>query len=155
MIRNEKEYQEAKRRLNADLEFMNAERQALREEGRSEEEIKTALEPAVSFHLQLREEVEWYERVLQRDFGILSSIDRLGQLLIALRIANGVTQKELAERLGVSEAQVSRDERNEYHGITIERAQRIVSAFNEEINISVSERPPELVGTRGQTLASA
>ena len=33
-------------------------------------------------------------------------------LLIALRIAKGLTQRELAERLEVSETQVSRDERH-------------------------------------------
>src|SRR2546421_13058436 len=37
----------------------------------------------------------------------------IGQLLIAARIANGMSQRELADRLGVSETQVSRDERNE------------------------------------------
>ena len=46
------------------------------------------------------------------------------------RIANGLSQRELADRLadrlGVSEPQVSCDECNEYHGITIERAQRIL-----------------------------
>jgi transcriptional regulator with XRE-family HTH domain len=37
----------------------------------------------------------------------------LGHLLIALRIAQGVSQRELAKRLEVHESQVSRDERNE------------------------------------------
>jgi transcriptional regulator with XRE-family HTH domain len=36
---------------------------------------------------------------------------------VALRIATGLTQRQLAETLGVHESQVSRDERNEYHGI--------------------------------------
>jgi transcriptional regulator with XRE-family HTH domain len=57
--------------------------------------------------------------------------------LIALRIANGVTQTELAERLGVSASQVSRDERNEYYGVTVERAQRVVEALNESLRIQV------------------
>ena len=64
----------------------------------------------------------------------------------AARIANGLTQKELAKRLGVSAAQVSKDERNEYHGITVERAQRILDALNETITMTVEERPVTLVG---------
>ena len=53
----------------------------------------------------------------------------IGRLLIAVRIAQGMTQRELAERLAVHESQVSRDERNEYHGITVERASRILEAL--------------------------
>ncbi|MFM7058282.1 MAG: helix-turn-helix domain-containing protein [Planctomycetota bacterium] len=39
-----------------------------------------------------------------------------------------MTQRQLAERLGVHESQVSRDERNEYHGITLDRAARLLDA---------------------------
>jgi hypothetical protein len=43
----------------------------------------------------------------------------------------------------VHETQVSRDERNEYHGITIERAAKILEALDVEIRIGVNmkERP--------------
>jgi transcriptional regulator with XRE-family HTH domain len=34
----------------------------------------------------------------------------IGQLLISLRIAQGISQRELARRLNVHESQVSRDE---------------------------------------------
>jgi hypothetical protein len=39
----------------------------------------------------------------------------------------------------VSESLVSRDERNEYHGITVERAQRILDALNETVTAQVEE----------------
>jgi DNA-binding XRE family transcriptional regulator len=104
------------------------------------------MEPLLSFQAQLAEEVDWYERVRRRDFPALSRLTQIGRLLIALRIANGVTQRELAERLGVNESVVSRDERNEYHGITVERAQRILDALNETVTARVEEpasRPRE------------
>jgi transcriptional regulator with XRE-family HTH domain len=44
-----------------------------------------------------------------------------------------MSQKELADRLGVKESQVSRDERNECHGITLERAQRVIDALGVRI----------------------
>ena len=62
----------------------------------------------------------------------------IGRLLIALRIAKGLTQRELAERLEVSERQVSRDERNEYHGVTVERANRIFEALGVEVTSVVA-----------------
>ena len=63
------------------------------------------------------------------ELGTLTSLTSIGRWLIGVRIAKGLSQKELAELLGVSEAQVSRDERNEYHGITVERAQHILQTM--------------------------
>lgn len=68
-------------------------------------------------------------RLRRGEFGELENLGGLGQLLIGLRIAKGITQRQLAERLGVSETMVSRDERNEYHGITVDRARRVLDAL--------------------------
>lgn len=137
MIRTNTEYMEAQKRLVTDLKVMDAQRHRMKELGLSDENIKEAMEPAVSFHQQLQEEVEWYERVKNGDFQPIKYIDEIGLLLIGLRIFLGLSQKELAGRLGVSEAQVSRDEKNEYHGITIERAQKIFEALKTGIEIRV------------------
>ncbi|MGH9381054.1 MAG: helix-turn-helix domain-containing protein [Thermoanaerobaculia bacterium] len=129
MIRNENEYQEAVRRL-AEEEQRLAEHEArLRGMGLGPDELKRALDPLRSFHLQLAEEVESYERLKRGDFGELINLHGLGRTLVALRVALGLTQREVAERLGVHESQVSRDERNEYHGITVDRASRILDAL--------------------------
>lgn len=141
MIRNEREYQEALRRFRQDEEFVEAERNALLARGLSWPEVDKALEPVVSFHLQLKDELDWYERIQRGDFRVLENLAGLGQLLIALRIAGGITQRELADRLGVSEAQVSRDERNEYHGITVERAKKVLAALGARLRTQVVEQP--------------
>jgi len=72
-------------------------------------------------------------------FPVIPRLMPIGRLLIALRIAQGLAPRELAERLGISESLVSRDERNEYHGITIERAQRIPEALNETLTAGLEE----------------
>ena len=59
---------------------------------------------------------------------------------MALRIARGLTQKDLSERLDVHETQVSRDERNEYRGVTVEKVTKILNALNVKI-ISQVETP--------------
>ncbi len=141
MIRSEKEYREAVERLRQDEEILALQKEKLEGLGLSEEEVRRALEPMLSFRAQLEEEVEWYERVRRRDFGIIRDLSAVGTLLIALRIANGLSQRELAEKLGVSEAQVSRDERNEYHGITVDRAQRVLDAMNETLTSRVEDKP--------------
>lgn len=141
MIRSEKEYREAVERLRQDEEVLALQKEKLEGLGLSEVEVRRALEPMLSFRAQLEEEVEWYERVRRRDFGIIRDLSAVGTLLIALRIANGLSQRELAEKLGVSEAQVSRDERNEYHGITVDRAQRVLDAMNETLTSRVEDKP--------------
>lgn len=95
------------------------------------------MEPTVSFQTQLLEEIAWHENVRRRNFAPISRLPQIGRQLIALRIANGWSQRELAQRLGVSEAVVSGDERNEYHGITVERAQRIFDALRATLNLQV------------------
>ena len=141
MIKTEAEYQECLRRLNQDLQVIEAQRQQLNGMHLSAEEVERALEPAYSFHEQLKEEVEWYERVQRRDFQPVRNLRGLAQLLIALRISNHMTQAELARRLNVDVSMVSRDERNEYHGISIERAERILNALEVQLVSSV-ELPP-------------
>lgn len=140
MIRNEAEYQEALSRLEEERQRLDEHRAHLSGMGLVDEELKRALDPLRSFHLQLEEEVQSYERLKRGDIGELLNLHGLGQALIALRIARGLTQRELAARLDVHESQVSRDERNEYHGITVERASRILDALNVRLR-SLFEQP--------------
>ena len=74
------------------------------------------------------------------------NLERFGRMLIGLRIAQGVSQRELAERLGVHESQVSRDERNEYHGASLERANRVLEALEAEVQITVIRPSPRRAG---------
>jgi transcriptional regulator with XRE-family HTH domain len=66
----------------------------------------------------------------------------LVRLLISLRIAQGISQRELAKRLDVHESQVSRDQRNEYLGITLERVIKILDALNVRLRTKVETPPP-------------
>ena len=99
------------------------------------------IDPMESFHLQLKEEVESYERLKRGEFEELDNLRGLGHLLIAVRIAQGISQRELAKRLEVHESQVSRDERNEYFGITLERAMKIVDALKVHLRTKVELEP--------------
>jgi DNA-binding Xre family transcriptional regulator len=140
VIRNEAEYQEALSRIAEERQRLEEHRAHLAGLGLDEDELKRALDPLRSFHLQLEEEVQSYERLKRGDLGELHNLHGLGHTLVALRIARGLTQRELATRLGVHESQVSRDERNEYHGITVERASRILDALGVRLR-SLFEQP--------------
>ncbi len=129
MIKTEKEYLETKERLEKEFESIEQHRSKMKKAGMSKKQISLAVDPLHSFALQLQEEVEEYEKLQRGDFGIIENLAGLGRSLVALRIYKGVKQKELAEKLGVTEAQISRDERNEYRGASLERLQRIFDAL--------------------------
>lgn len=143
MIRNETEYQQAVARIDAERIRLQEHSQAWKAQGFSEAQILKLRQPLESFHLQLVEEVESYERLKRGQFDDLLNLHGLGQTLIGLRIARGFTQRQLAARLGVSETQVSRDERNEYHGITMDRAMRILEALEARLRTKVELDPEE------------
>src|SRR6202521_1428847 len=145
MIRNETEYQEASARLAEERNRLAEHRTRLKEAGLSDEEVKHVIDPVESFHLQLKEEVESYERLKRGEFDELENLRGLGHLLIALRSAQGISRRDLARRLDVHESQVSRDERNEYFGITLERAIKILDALNVRLRTTVEIEPPKAV----------
>lgn len=141
MIRNEQEYLEASRRLEAERVRLDQHRAHLAKSGLKKSELKRVMDPLIAFHDQLREEVEHYENLKRGKFPSLQNLKGLGGLLVSLRIARGMSQRELATKLEVHESQVSRDERNEYHGITVERAIRILDSLGVKLQTSVVEAP--------------
>ena len=141
MIRNEQEYREAVQRVTEEKERYNEHRKRLVDEGLAPDEIKRVMDPMWSFHEQLQEEVQHYERLKRGDFQKLENLEGIGQLLVSLRIAQGISQRELAKRLEVHETSVSRDERNEYHGVTLDRAMRVLKALGVRLETRVVDAP--------------
>jgi DNA-binding Xre family transcriptional regulator len=137
MIRTDQEYELTRQKL-ADQEARVRQQAAqLKAMGIDKDGIKRVLDPIRSFSAQLQDEIETYQRLKRGEFPEIENFDGMGQLLIALRISKGITQRELAQRMGVNESQVSRDERNEYAGVTLDRAQRILEALQVSLTTSV------------------
>jgi len=112
--------------------------------------------PLRSFTLQLDEEVEAYERMQRGSFEPIENLAGLGRLLIAARIFRKISQRDLGKMLGVHESQVSRDERNEYRSITVERASRILDVLGARLTSELrplSERfvKPAQLSQEGQS----
>lgn len=137
MIRNEVEYMEAVQRLKDQEQRFSEQQQSLERMGLDSGQVKRVMDPVESLRQQLAEEVASYERLKRGEFDEIHNLRGIGQLLIATRIYRGLSQRELAQRLGVHESQVSRDERNEYHNITLERAARILEVLGIELSSHV------------------
>jgi DNA-binding XRE family transcriptional regulator len=139
MVRSEAEYQTAIKRLNEHRDFAVRQKAELEEEGYSPDEVARGMAPLLAFQAQIAEDIAWYERVSRGHIDPMETLFGFGRLLIALRIARGWTQHDLAMKLGVKDSVVSRDEHNEYHGITLERAQRILDIFGAKVRTTVEE----------------
>ncbi len=87
----------------------------------------------------LRDQLRAYERlragrVKQRT---LRSLNGLPEAIIEARIAARITQKGLANRLGVAEQQVQRWEATEYAGVSLQRVQAIADALGATVTETV------------------
>ncbi len=93
----------------------------------------------------LQEEMREYEALkggAVRAF-VLGSLDELPLTLIKARIAAGLTQRELAARLGLKEQQIQRYEANDYASANFERLREIAGAIGvrcEALSVEIVSR---------------
>jgi ribosome-binding protein aMBF1 (putative translation factor) len=82
---------------------------------------------------QLEDELHEYDELKSGELNLtLPNVERLDQIapfVAKMRIAKGVSQTELARRLGVSKQVVSRYEETEYQTVAISRLQEILDAI--------------------------
>ena len=145
MIKNEREYRITKARL-AGFEgglVANDEREF---PANVDPGMKQVMHDAIASQIEtfqietFRHEVDHYEKL--RDGHITSrEITSLHELPIALneaRIAARLTQRQLAERIGVAEQQVQRWEANDYSGVGLDRLQSIADALGVQIHETIT-----------------
>jgi len=144
MLRTKSEYSDTKEELGELQERIEERREQLNEQGASDEDIEEELAPMVSYRNDLREEVRTFERMREGDLNSLEDLEDLHHWLIGGRLAKGWSLSDLARELDTSVQQVSRDEKKEYSGISVSRAQRILDKigieFQAEVTGPISER---------------
>jgi DNA-binding Xre family transcriptional regulator len=92
----------------------------------------------------LRDDLDRYEalkagKVKKRR---IQSLRELPVLLIEGRIAAGLTQRQLADRLGLPEQQIQRYEATMYSGVSLDRLQEVADALGLEIEERVTFAAP-------------
>ena len=83
----------------------------------------------------LQAELAEYDRLKSSDLSVISigSFDELADGLIKARIASGLSQKALAERLGLKEQQIQRYEAERYASASYQRLREIAGALGVRI----------------------
>jgi Zn-dependent peptidase ImmA (M78 family)/ribosome-binding protein aMBF1 (putative translation factor) len=106
---------------------------------------KDAIESQVS---NLQKELEEYENLRQSKrppLIELRSVDELPRALIKARISLGLSQRDLAERIGVKEQQVQRWEATEYSTASLARVKELVEVLHDIIVTDKIQLPNENV----------
>jgi transcriptional regulator with XRE-family HTH domain len=143
MITNERQYRITKAQMKKFDEATAA--QAAREASPGvDSRIHAAMGDALRSEAEeLRRQLHEYEQLRSGHVKArsLRSLTELPEAIIEARIAVRVTQKGLADRLGVAEQQVQRWEATNYAGVSVERIQDIADALGVRITEKVSFRP--------------
>jgi HTH-type transcriptional regulator / antitoxin HigA len=80
---------------------------------------------------QLEDELREYDALKSGELILPNAkrLDQIAPLIARMRIAKGISQTELAKRLGVSKQVVSRYEEAEYQTVALSRLQEILDAI--------------------------
>ena len=140
MITNERQYRITKaqlKRFEDDLATQDARPPSADVDPRLHQAMRDALASEAD---ELRAQLAHYEQL--RDGTItgrdLDSLRELPTALIEARIAAKLTQRALADRLGIAEQQVQRWEATAYTGVGLERLQDIAEALDTRIRENVT-----------------
>jgi len=80
---------------------------------------------------QLEDELREYDQLKNGKLALphIERLDEIAPFVVKIRIAKGVSQTELARRLGVSKQVISRYEETDYQTVAIVRLQEILDAI--------------------------
>lgn len=129
MIRNERQYRITKAQFDLFEQQLRAMRTKTAKSG-LHPRIQQAQQDALKSQLdELRGDLDEFEALQSGNRNVfeLASFDELPSALIRARIAVGLTQRELAERLGMKEQQLQRYEATDYAGASLERIRAVMS----------------------------
>ena len=144
MITNEREYRISRSEAAKFEEAVEAARSAPRTPGVHPEIIEAELQGLASQLNDLREEILQYENLRQgkqREFQA-TALDELPLVLIKARIAAGLSQKALAQRLSLKEQQVQRYEATRYASASFTRLLEVADALGVEVHQAVRLAEP-------------
>ncbi len=140
MITNQREYRITKSWIaRFEKELVANETREL--QPREDPGMRKVVHDAIASEIEtLQRQIDHYERL--RDGHITSreitSLRDLPSALIEARIAARLTQRQLAERVGVAEQQVQRWEANDYSSVGLDRLQGIADALGVQIQETIT-----------------
>lgn len=89
---------------------------------------------------QLEDELREYDQLRSGELTLphVERLDQIAPFIAKIRIAKGVSQTELARRLGISKQVISRYEESDYQTVAISRLQEILDAIGIKTLVTLS-----------------
>ena len=137
VLRTTAEAREARRELGQCLALRTQQEERMPRLGFTEEQVLFLSRPLDERIAALEARLEAWRRLRSGDVETAVSLSGLGTRLAQLRVASGMSQRDLARAMGVSDSQVSRDERTLYAGVTVKRALRVLAALGLEAEVAI------------------
>lgn len=142
MIRNEREYRITKaqaERFRQTLAEFGAEKDSLVPPRLRQAQVDALRSQLADLEAELRQ----FESLRSGRRRVIraQSLDELPRALIQTRLALGLSQRELAGRLGLKEQQIQRYEATEYASASLRRISEVIHALGVELAAEVTCRP--------------
>ena len=89
---------------------------------------------------QLEDELREYDQLKSGELKLprIERLEEIAPFIVKLRIAKGISQTELASRLGVSKQVISRYEESDYQTVGIARLQEILDAIGIKMLVTLT-----------------
>lgn len=137
-IKSDAMYKRHLRELQEHEKLITKERERFKDLKLDKQTIELAIQPMVNFVESLKEDLDYYLKIKKGNFESAYSFEDIGKLLIEYRVYKGWTQEKLGEKMGTSKNQVSRDEKNEYFGASLEKISAAIKALEIDLNIKIN-----------------
>ena len=138
MIKNERQYRITKNQADRFSQTLANLKRRSRETGAGAHPLiaKAQADALRSQLSDLEEQLREYESLKAGNFeiGDLNVVAELPTTLVKARISQGLSQKDLAERLRLKEQQIQRYEATDYASASLTRIKEVVSALGVEAN---------------------
>ncbi len=105
--------------------------------------------------------MEWLDTQLAQDTRLREAVEahlaglRLEQQLAALREARGLSQRQVACLVGVSQPAIARLESGPVRNVEFKTLLRVVTALGGRLNLSIDRSPARVAGTRTSARCAA
>ena len=137
MIKNNRQLEYTKKRIR---EF-EKDLAMIRKKYSSEKNKEKLLSQGYKEHIvQMKAEIEQYEKMKEAPLPkVLHAHNpvEISRLLVRLRLARGLTQEQLAARLGCTQSDISRLEREDYVGYTFSTLEKVASILNADLELNL------------------
>ena len=140
MIKNEREYRITRTQAGKLERALERVVQRGKTEGGIHPLLQKAEEEALRSQIaDLRTQLAEYDALRSGERAVLDvpSFEEFPRALIQARIVAGLTQKELAERMGLKEQQIQRYEATEYASASLQRVKAVVQALGLKVREQV------------------